>query len=392
MKIALLNTFYFPSEPGGAERSVRSLAEGLVAQGNEVIVICLGDFRSTEQINGVLVERFPVSNLYLPSPGVDGKHGSLKRVIWHFRDSDNEVAGDVVLKYLSQNRPDVLHTNNISGFSVRVWWAASSLGIRVVHTARDFYLLCPKTTMMKSGRVCTKQCIECGFLSFRKKKYFKYVNKFVFISEYMRRGHLLGSDVSVDKSAVIYNSYDAHKVSPARRSGGDFVLGFIGRLDPAKGVELLLEAFSILLQNNSSSLVLRIAGTGPNSYVQELKKIAKNMPVEFLGGVVAGEFFNDIDLTVVPSIWNEPLGRVAIESIAHGKGVVVTPVGGLPELVEPGFGAVSKSLSAVDLADAIRSLIDRLNQDPEAVSCGALKSSKKYSSQEISRLYIDAYQ
>jgi len=40
VKIAIINTLYYPNVVGGAERSVQFLAEGLVKKGHEVVVIC----------------------------------------------------------------------------------------------------------------------------------------------------------------------------------------------------------------------------------------------------------------------------------------------------------------------------------------------------------------
>ncbi|MBK8151403.1 MAG: glycosyltransferase, partial [Acidobacteria bacterium] len=147
MKIALLNSCYYPDEPGGAERSVRILAESLVGAGHTVSVICLGKARETTEVGGVRVERIPIRNGYLPSEH-GGDRGAIQRVVWHVRDTHNSAAAHDIAVLLHQFRPDVLHTNNLSGFSVSVWKAARDLGIRIMHTTRDFYLLCPRSTMM----------------------------------------------------------------------------------------------------------------------------------------------------------------------------------------------------------------------------------------------------
>jgi glycosyltransferase involved in cell wall biosynthesis len=45
-------------------------------------------------------------------------------------------------------------------------------------------------------------------------------------------------------------------------------------------------------------------------------------------------------LTVVPSIWEEPFGRVALESLFHGVPVVASNRGALPEIVTKEFGII----------------------------------------------------
>jgi glycosyltransferase involved in cell wall biosynthesis len=47
-------------------------------------------------------------------------------------------------------------------------------------------------------------------------------------------------------------------------------------------------------------------------------------------------FYDSVDVTVVPSLWHEPLARVIFESFAHGVPVLASSRGGSPELVVPG--------------------------------------------------------
>ncbi len=58
------------------------------------------------------------------------------------------------------------------------------------------------------------------------------------------------------------------------------------------------------------------------------------MRVEFLGVVSAESFLDSIDLLIVPSKWNEPYGRVIIESMGRKVPVAAGMVGGIPELLK----------------------------------------------------------
>src|SRR5919198_54913 len=54
-------------------------------------------------------------------------------------------------------RPDVVHTHNLPGLSTAVWGAAAAAGARVVHTLHDYYLLCPRVTLVApSGDPCRR--------------------------------------------------------------------------------------------------------------------------------------------------------------------------------------------------------------------------------------------
>ncbi|MGG7377432.1 glycosyltransferase, partial [Escherichia coli] len=52
-------------------------------------------------------------------------------------------------------RPDVVHTNNLPGVTTAIWEVSRQLGIPVVHTIHDYYLLCPRVTLQRrDGRPC----------------------------------------------------------------------------------------------------------------------------------------------------------------------------------------------------------------------------------------------
>lgn len=383
MKIVIVNSFYYPDEPGGAERSVRILAESLVGAGHDVSVICLGAERATAQISGVAVMRLPIRNSYLPSA-----HGSdratMQRLVWHARDTHNSAAAADVAALLRQLRPDVLHTNNLSGFSVAVWRAARELGIRIAHTTRDFYLLCPRTTMMRGGSVCDGPCRSCYPFVWHRRNACSQVDHLVGISQFMVTLHHRNGYFPDVPATVIYNSYDPPRTSvlpPIGRAGT--VLGFLGRLAPSKGVELLIDAFVQVNRRHAGSRLL-IAGSGANDYVFGLKRRALEAPVEFVGEMSPEDFFPMVDVTVVPSIWNEPLGRVVIESFAFARPVVATPVGGIPELIRGAAGTIARSTTADDLASAISTQIGR---DASIAREAAAEEAKRFTS----RVLVDNY-
>lgn len=116
-----------------------------------------------------------------------------------------------------------------------------------------------------------------------------------------------------------------------------FVIGFIGRLIPLKGVPILLHALK-LLHDQKLPVILRIAGTGPEK--QQLQELVKKLGISkicsFLGCIEnVSEFYESIDLLVAPSI-REPLGLVAQEAQMRGCPVIASCIDGLPEVVIDG--------------------------------------------------------
>jgi glycosyltransferase involved in cell wall biosynthesis len=146
------------------------------------------------------------------------------------------------------------------------------------------------------------------------------------------------------------------------------VFGYIGKLSRAKGIVMLLEATRHLSRDDWR---LRIAGTGPDEVVGDLKRRFQDPRIEWLGFTDSDAFYVSIDVTVVPSIWRDPLPYVVIESFAAGKAVICSSSGGLPELAS--LGKRVETYPATDL----RALVEALEQalsDKDTWRAGGFKT------------------
>jgi glycosyltransferase involved in cell wall biosynthesis len=136
----------------------------------------------------------------------------------------------------------------------------------------------------------------------------------------------------------------------------EIAVGVVGRLSQKKGQRLFLEAmapFAHLMPN----LRLLIAGSSDFEDPEEerhLHAIANDLGlsyhVRFLGTVENTVALMDaLDILVVPSVWEEPFGLVAVEGMARGLPVVACKSGGLLEIVEDGETGflVEKELEAI---------------------------------------------
>jgi len=119
---------------------------------------------------------------------------------------------------------------------------------------------------------------------------------------------------------------------------------YCGRLDRNKGVELLLRAFARLRQHVPAAR-LRVVGTG--SRLPLLKRLAGELSlgdaVTFRGWVAPDEVEQELAdawALVVPSLWAEPLGLVALEAIVRSVPVIASASGGLGEVVEHGVSGL----------------------------------------------------
>jgi glycosyltransferase involved in cell wall biosynthesis len=117
--------------------------------------------------------------------------------------------------------------------------------------------------------------------------------------------------------------------------------GFIGTILPAKGLHVLINAFNGI---KAKEIELRIYGklypyVGHEDYPSFLKKISKNKNIKFLGAFNHTEIaniFKEIDILVVPSIWQENSPFVIQEAFLFKTPVIASRIGGIPELLADG--------------------------------------------------------
>jgi glycosyltransferase involved in cell wall biosynthesis len=125
-----------------------------------------------------------------------------------------------------------------------------------------------------------------------------------------------------------------------RRPAVEPTFVFCGRLQPEKGVPLLLRAFARLLRDMPSAR-LRIIGRGPEgpAIASLISTLALGDAVSVLGWLEPEALeaqLVDAWALVAPSRWAEPLGFVAIEAIVRDVPVIASELGGFGETIEPG--------------------------------------------------------
>lgn len=164
---------------------------------------------------------------------------------------------------------------------------------------------------------------------------------------------------------VVPNPYadDVFRMSPEDEAvPRDTELVFVGRLVSDKGVDVLLDALA-LLARRGRRLRLSVVGDGPEAtaLAARARRLGIEGKVSFLGRRGSRELaalLRTHQVLVVPSVWEEPFGVVALEAIACGCVPLVARSGGLPEAVGR-CGLVVARGDPHALAQGIRSLVDQ---------------------------------
>jgi glycosyltransferase involved in cell wall biosynthesis len=322
---------------GGAERYIVAVREGLRAAGDEVRLLTsdvgtAGDGTAEYQAHGseMLVAK---AVLQLANPFA---YAALRRAV---REFEPEVALVNMFEHqLSpaifpalRRVPTVLSVTDYKGIcpvsskllpddrlcqspAGLVCWRSGCL--TGPHWARDQ----ARYALIRRGRNSTERVITC--------------------SEWMRRE--LGR-----------HGIEAEHVAPPvpppgpmfqRRAAGQPTLVYCGRLDRTKGLPLLLRAFA-RLRRTVPAARLRIVGEGPllETLEDQVRRMELEPAVTFRGMIPperVEDELTDAWAVIVPSLWAEPLGLVAIEAILRGIPVVASAAGGLGETVEHGVSGL----------------------------------------------------
>jgi glycosyltransferase involved in cell wall biosynthesis len=182
----------------------------------------------------------------------------------------------------------------------------------------------------------------------------------------------------------------------ARGPGEPLHIGYLGRYDPIKGVDVLVRAIAELPAFVPVRLTLHgtADGCGGADYLARLRGLAAGDPRISLGGPLdrghLAEFFAQIDMLAVPSTWLETGPLVVYEAFAHRTPVLGSRLGGIAELVRDGVdgwlvhagdvGAWRRQLHALAACGLQLPIIDRQipalrSWDTAAADMAALYSS-----------------
>ncbi|MCC6956594.1 MAG: glycosyltransferase [Anaerolineales bacterium] len=181
------------------------------------------------------------------------------------------------------------------------------------------------------------------------------------------------------------------------------MLLYVGRIEPLKGIDVLIEALAVLQAENTTVCLVVIGGDpengeqAPNEEMERLQSMCRQAGlkdlVTFLGKRSQDSlpyYYSAAEAVVVPSHY-ESFGMVALEAMACGTPVVASQVGGLAFLVQDG---VTGYTVPVDDPQALAHRLSDLLQDHELRSrlgAQALVVAHQYAWENIAARMIQLY-
>lgn len=368
---------------GGEDESRKAEARILADNGHEITYYNEHNSKTSE-----------LSNLQLAA-----------RTIWS-SDSYKHVQA-----ILAEKKYDVVHVQNLFPLiSPSIYYAAKAANVPVVQAVRNYRFLCINGTLYRDGNIC-ETCVgnKYSLSGIVHKCYrdnlaastvatstriihsllnsWQHVDLFVCLSEFMK-AKLLEGGFPENKIYVKPNFVYPDPGMTTQKE--DYIL-YVGRLQPEKGIQVLLKAMSLL---SNPAIKLKIVGEGPQlPLVEEYCRTHKN--IEYVGKKSIADTYALIGgakVVVVPSVWHEPFGRVVIEAYAKGTPVIGARVGGISELIESEqTGLLFEAGNAVELAGRIRWIVEEPHRAQILGLEGRREFTRKYTADTNYDILLDIY-
>lgn len=386
MRICLLNEYFPPFAPGGAEWSVEALARALAGHGHVVVVVTPNyGAAPREDRDGIRIVRFP-----FPVKLKAGR--SLVSAKWLANPIFYVYAALSVARIARRERVQLIHVQN-KHMLIPGTLAGRLLRVPVFLTIRDGSIinaapLClhhgdrmpPDCGVRKLWRECSEEYFALYIKDPRRRLRSKLAFLYFWLDSRFKQLFLRRVDVVIgvssgildihrrsgllDKVARVHTVYNIPPLAPPPPASevealrgrlglrGQRVVLYVGKFSPGKGTADLVAAAGPVVREVPDATFLFVgegdlAGAGP--HIRRLGPLP-NREVQALYPLA--------EVVVVPSVIPDALSRVILEAMAAGRPVIATRVGGTPELVIDGkTGLLVERNAPAELARAIVTLL-----------------------------------
>jgi glycosyltransferase involved in cell wall biosynthesis len=363
VRVLTIGNMYPPHHLGGYELVWREAVNHLRSRGWTVRVLTT-TFRHPDRLGG--------------DEQQDRDADVHRELNWYWRDHQWPKLGIRERLDLEHRNAATLH-RHLEGFRPDAvgWWAMGGMSLSMIERVRrrglpaagfvceEWMIYGPRVDgWMRLTRRPVLRPIAERVTGVPTKVRFREVGPWLFPSEMLRRQAAAAHGLT--DTAVAHQGIDRQAFAAASRPEWRWRLLYVGRIDPRKGIDLAIEALSMLPPTAS----LDVVGAGDAEHLGELRSLAGRLGVldrvRFHSAEPQPhlrERYADADVVVFPVRWREPWGLVPLEAMAVGTPVIATGRGGSGEylrdrenclLFDPDQGAPA-------LTEAVRALAG----DPE---------------------------
>ncbi len=395
MRIVMLCDLYDPFV-GGLERNVQTLSRELVARGHDVSVVTLwreGSPAEETDAHGVKIFRIRGWSRALGRFFAEPDH--------HFHPPAPDPGTMRELARLMRRlSPEIVNTHSWILYSYLP--LAHRFRARVVHTIHDYGFVCAKQNYLHHGAPCSgpgyAKCVRCSADQYHpavagavttglrlSSHLHGRIDSVVAISSAVAEASTLWARGPVEvipsfvPDGVVDEGRDAPR--PSFLPSEDGYLLFVGAIGTHKGVDVLLEAYRRM--GTDIPLVLvgphrpGAYGSLPAGVILHAQATHPEVMASWRRAAVG----------IVPSIWPEPFGQVAVEAMAVSTPVVASDIGGLRDIVvDDVTGVLVTPADSQALANATTGLLADPHRRERLGAAGAVRARQFMISAVVGRV------
>ena len=355
MRILFILDEFLPENSGGAANIAFGLAKELIKLGNNLLVLT-ATF-NPENVGEAEIEGVKIRKILSRSFGK----------FRNFKNLKNRALLKETEKVFTEYRPDVVHIHTLHHrFSYGVIGLAKKFSRAVFFTFHD-------AQTIYNGKLFPKDNYKISWLDNLKKdrlgynplqKFFikralKKVNKIFAVSDALKKALETNG---INNIETIHNGINAQEWAPSNFQENNIL--FIGRVDEAKGANVLIKIFGDI---NNAVPEANLIIVGDENFKAENNKNIKMLPWQSDRNEVK-KIFAKAKVVVTPSLYLDPFPTVNLEAMAAGKPVVGTCFGGTKEAVvnnETGY-----IVNPYDEKTMVEKIIDLLENKEKAAVFG----------------------
>jgi len=177
------------------------------------------------------------------------------------------------------------------------------------------------------------------------------VDKIIFVSKWIKKKFFENLPILSDnKTQIIYHSIDPIKKNTKKNKQ----IIFVGKLNESKGYDLYCKSMFRILDENKDWKAYSI---GEEKRFQNFPRHKRHLNLGQISHNKVLDYFSKSEIAIIPSRWEEPFGRAALEASSRGCATIISNTGGMSEVTD--YAIKLKKLDSKNIEDEVFNLIKK---------------------------------